>query len=41
MCGESISDVNSEEAGTQNVVLDSGIVSIGKKNSRDQLPESL
>lgn len=31
MCGKSISDINSEEAGTQEVVLDSGMVSRGKK----------
>lgn len=40
MCGKSISDINSEEAGTKEVVFDSGMVSRGKKNGRDQLPES-
>lgn len=35
MCGELILDVNLEEVGIQNVVLDFGIVFIGKKNSRD------
>lgn len=34
-------DINSEEARTQKVVLDSRIISIGEKSSRDQLPGSL